>query len=645
MNPLFRGTSAPFISGTGGSGTPGGSDTQVQYNNAGSFAGSIKHTWDEANKTLKVNQTFQSNQNSDTAYRILEIIPTTFNDTTGIGSEPPMKKYSMWLSSPNAQGGSLLRQNRVLVFGYNYESNGVSEDQGDAAFGDRWESYWNPTGTERWFERHIQMTSAGAGYVQYRPMSILMVFANAASTGVPLVNFVWNFDQMQFNNTDNTRQLIKLTTNVASAGGNILVYDSSLFLKLNNNQPWFYQANAAGSANKSLIYLDSSDLVQLGATGINTSVVAKLYFTSDSVANLYRSSAGNLTTDGSLTITGALTVTDTSTFSQGFFSDLIQVSTGVANSVSTFGTSPTAFTATATTDRLTATKNSDGSTAIRTMLVSAEFTGTSNSALGFAAINAFARSQTGASANLTLATAGGGLKNRYLAQHAGTGVITQASAVSTLITATNSSGTITDGFGFHFEPMNAATGTTITRGGALWIRDGVAGGGTQSTFYGIRIDALTRGSTANMPIAIGGTGVGSYIYFNATTAVSTEWVGSSAASTMDINANTTLNLKVGTNAILALAATTVTFKDAVNEVYGTTTGTQLGTGTTQKLAFHGSTAVVQRAGAAQNAVATTASTQTTPFGYTTQAQADAIVTLVNELRAALTEKGLIKGSS
>ena len=54
----------------------------------------------------------------------------------------------------------------------------------------------------------------------------------------------------------------------------------------------------------------------------------------------------------------------------------------------------------------------------------------------------------------------------------------------------------------------------------------------------------------------------------------------------------------------------------------------------------------------------TAATQTTPWGFATQAQADALttrinqlvadnanlITLVNELRAAQVEKGLIKGS-
>jgi len=86
-----------------------------------------------------------------------------------------------------------------------------------------------------------------------------------------------------------------------------------------------------------------------------------------------------------------------------------------------------------------------------------------------------------------------------------------------------------------------------------------------------------------------------------------------------------------------------------------------------KVGFHGVTAVVQRAGAAQvvitptigAAVATTGSSNSSPYGFTTSAQADALVArvnqllvdsaaqtvLINELRAALAAKGLIKGAA
>lgn len=89
--------------------------------------------------------------------------------------------------------------------------------------------------------------------------------------------------------------------------------------------------------------------------------------------------------------------------------------------------------------------------------------------------------------------------------------------------------------------------------------------------------------------------------------------------------------------------------DGVNVLFGSTNGTILGATTAQKFAFHGATAVAQRAGAAQVAVPTTVLTVSNP---PTQAEVQAIIdrlalvtTLDNELRAALVQKGLIKGSS
>ena len=71
----------------------------------------------------------------------------------------------------------------------------------------------------------------------------------------------------------------------------------------------------------------------------------------------------------------------------------------------------------------------------------------------------------------------------------------------------------------------------------------------------------------------------------------------------------------------------------------------VGTTAAKLVGFHGTAATAQRASANQAAVVNTASTQTTPFGFSTNTQADAIVTLVNEIRTALINKGLIKGSA
>ena len=89
----------------------------------------------------------------------------------------------------------------------------------------------------------------------------------------------------------------------------------------------------------------------------------------------------------------------------------------------------------------------------------------------------------------------------------------------------------------------------------------------------------------------------------------------------------------------------VQFLDGRNIQTGLTTGTKIGTTTTQKLGFWNTTPVIQQAASGQAAVSTTGATQTTPFGYTTAAQADGIITLVNRLRLDLVTTGIIKGSA
>lgn len=81
-----------------------------------------------------------------------------------------------------------------------------------------------------------------------------------------------------------------------------------------------------------------------------------------------------------------------------------------------------------------------------------------------------------------------------------------------------------------------------------------------------------------------------------------------------------------------------------NIVAGTTTGVKVGTAITQKLGFYNATPIVQPAAAAQAAVVTTGATDSTPFGYT-EAQANAIVALVNEMRSTLVNLGLMKGAA
>ena len=77
---------------------------------------------------------------------------------------------------------------------------------------------------------------------------------------------------------------------------------------------------------------------------------------------------------------------------------------------------------------------------------------------------------------------------------------------------------------------------------------------------------------------------------------------------------------------------------------GNDDGTSFGNSTSDLISFYGVTPIAQRSGSAQDAVATTAVTNTSPWGFSESTQPTAIVTLVNELRAAMVASGLIAGS-
>ncbi len=75
---------------------------------------------------------------------------------------------------------------------------------------------------------------------------------------------------------------------------------------------------------------------------------------------------------------------------------------------------------------------------------------------------------------------------------------------------------------------------------------------------------------------------------------------------------------------------------------GNPDGTVVGQSPSDLIAFYNGTPVAQRSGPAQAAVDTTVPTNATPFGFS-QEQATAIITLLNEIRAALVGVGLIAG--
>jgi hypothetical protein len=116
--------------------------------------------------------------------------------------------------------------------------------------------------------------------------------------------------------------------------------------------------------------------------------------------------------------------------------------------------------------------------------------------------------------------------------------------------------------------------------------------------------------------------------------------------------NTPLDLTEG-----PITSGTHTLADAANIVVGTTTGTKIGTATTQKIGFWNTTPVVQPSGANQAAITNTAigtadgalvsigTTYSNTVANNINNNFADIATLLNEIRTALVNVGIIKGAA
>lgn len=111
------------------------------------------------------------------------------------------------------------------------------------------------------------------------------------------------------------------------------------------------------------------------------------------------------------------------------------------------------------------------------------------------------------------------------------------------------------------------------------------GSGAVTNQYGLYIEELTKASN-NYAIWINAS---NGIHFRQ----AGEKVSSSAADTLDLDSVTTINHRIGGTVKLALASSTLTFSDAVNIVTNGTTGTKIGTATSQKIALWNATPIVQ----------------------------------------------------
>jgi hypothetical protein len=139
--------------------------------------------------------------------------------------------------------------------------------------------------------------------------------------------------------------------------------------------------------------------------------------------------------------------------------------------------------------------------------------------------------------------------------------------------------TATNVYGLYVEAATAGTNATITNnyaagfGGNILINTGAGAGRISSREYSSNLGAL---------------------YFNQTSPDTSNYAisGIDNANTL-INGKTTVNIRINGTDSFNVTSTVITYKDAFNIAFNTTTGTKIGTTNLQKLSFWNATPIVQ----------------------------------------------------
>lgn len=85
-------------------------------------------------------------------------------------------------------------------------------------------------------------------------------------------------------------------------------------------------------------------------------------------------------------------------------------------------------------------------------------------------------------------------------------------------------------------------------------------------------------------------------------------------------------------------------QDYEQVTYNSPDGAQMGQSATEKIAFYGSTPIVQRSGSSQGALTLTTALSS-GYGFTTATAFNAFTAQLEEIRATLAALGLFKGSA
>lgn len=252
------------------------------------------------------------------------------------------------------------------------------------------------------------------------------------------------------------------------------------------------------------------------------------------------------------------------------------------------------------------------------------------------------------------------------------------------INAGTASTTSTENFAAMFHSIKSVS-NTMTRFGLIYLVDTSSNAkGTVTDWaaiYGASIGSLNLGANrawinltdltkasvtgTQNSILLGQSNVG---YKALAFRDQNAWINSDAASDLDLNAATSIDLNIGGTEQIGLTAALLTFKDVFDIAVGTGTGTKIGTATSQKLSLWNKTPIIQPAGALQAAITnSTGGTQDGTLAALANVGIDVVLAasqtdvntrmatindnftdvyaLLNAMRTAMVDFGLMKGAA
>lgn len=260
-----------------------------------------------ANSTTSPGIEIRQATNQDT--RLVSFIPAAYNNTNGIGSEHPVKRWNFSFSQP-ANFGSALRPDMPLGFGYNISNGGGnSESTEDASFGITFEDYYNPSGTIRQFEWYLQSCRA-TSQTQVRAIHINISYPTLASNTAPDMGMSLRYGptsrlSFEYFNADAVTQYFSM------AGSLFIINSPGAIYGVNNNKFLKAEDNPA-SQSVSMIYMNSSNQIEIGQAGFPVKFTDAATFSAAGKTITF-TKGGAAATSGTFVCNGASNVTITTT--------------------------------------------------------------------------------------------------------------------------------------------------------------------------------------------------------------------------------------------------------------------------------------------------------------------------------------------